>query len=289
MARPKKQTVDYFPHMATSGKTMFILESQFGNDGYAFWFKLLEMLATTNGHFINCRNSADWQFLLAKTRVDEVTASRILDLLASLDAIDKELWEVKVIWSQNFVNNISDVYKNRKTGLPKKPDKNSFYEQKSEHNGISTSRNSNNEEFSAQPTDKNPQSKVKESKVNKTKVNNTNNPNKITSETETLAKFIEKEFGYFLSGSHIETIKNWQNDFSEELIKHAVTIAVLNNKKSFGYVNGILLDWQRNNIKTLEEVKRAEEEFRKSKLKKNSNRIGSNVYETIRDLDDLVE
>jgi hypothetical protein len=32
--RKEKQTADYFPHMATSGKTLFILESSFGNDGY---------------------------------------------------------------------------------------------------------------------------------------------------------------------------------------------------------------------------------------------------------------
>ncbi len=39
MARPLKQTVDYFPHdsHASDSKTLFILESKFGNDGYAFY------------------------------------------------------------------------------------------------------------------------------------------------------------------------------------------------------------------------------------------------------------
>ena len=44
MARPRKQTVDYFPHYCKCGRTIFILENRFGNDGYAFWFKLLEIL-----------------------------------------------------------------------------------------------------------------------------------------------------------------------------------------------------------------------------------------------------
>jgi len=44
MARPNKQGVDYFPHFVNHGKTMFILEEKFGNNGYAFWFKLLELL-----------------------------------------------------------------------------------------------------------------------------------------------------------------------------------------------------------------------------------------------------
>ena len=40
MARPIKAGVDYFPHDtdAASRKTIFTLESIFGNDGYAFWF-----------------------------------------------------------------------------------------------------------------------------------------------------------------------------------------------------------------------------------------------------------
>jgi len=49
MARPRKQTVDYFPHDTdvSSGKTLTILQSKYGNDGYAFWFKLLRMPGVT--------------------------------------------------------------------------------------------------------------------------------------------------------------------------------------------------------------------------------------------------
>ncbi len=52
MARPKKQTVDYFPHFVKGGRTIFILENKFGNDGYAFWFKLLEILGESEGIFL---------------------------------------------------------------------------------------------------------------------------------------------------------------------------------------------------------------------------------------------
>ncbi len=173
MARPKKQTVDYFPHTATSGKTMFTLETRFENTGYAFWFKTLELLASTEKHVFDCRNSANWEFLLAKTRTDEVTASSILDLLARLDAIDPELWSYKVIWSQNFVDNIADVYKNRKSAPPVRPSLESFYEQEPSHGVVTTSRNEVEQELSSQATNENPQSKVKETKVKETKVNNT--------------------------------------------------------------------------------------------------------------------
>lgn len=108
MARPKKKTIDYFPHSCENGRTIFILEQQFGNDGYAFWFKLLELLGKTPGHYLNVQNQADFEFLQAKTRLSEDIACRILDLLSRLDAIDSKLWQNRIIWSQNFVDNIAE-------------------------------------------------------------------------------------------------------------------------------------------------------------------------------------
>ncbi len=123
MARPQKQTVDYFPHYsnASSGKTLYILESKFGNDGYSFWFKLLEILASSQGHFYDARNPVAWEFLLAKTHVQDDIAQKIMALLVDLEAIDKELWNERIIWIQNLVDNITDAYRNRITDIPLKP------------------------------------------------------------------------------------------------------------------------------------------------------------------------
>ena len=124
LMRPQKQTVDYFPHEANAseGDTLTILQNYWGNDGYAFWFKLLEKLATTHNHVIDCSNPVKWQLLLAKTHIDEQKGMAIMDKLAELDAIDAPLWRSnKVIWSQNFVNNVADAYKNRRRTIPLKP------------------------------------------------------------------------------------------------------------------------------------------------------------------------
>jgi len=153
MARPKKKTVDYFPHSCTHGKTLFIIEQKYGNDGYAFWFKLLELLGDTDGHYIDLNDETVQEFLQAKTSLSKEMCNEILDLLAKLKAIDAELWEHKIVWSQNFVDGISDVYKNRRVETPSRP---SFYIQKPATADIST--------------DENPQSKVKESKVKESKV-----------------------------------------------------------------------------------------------------------------------
>ena len=128
MARPRKQTVDYFPHSCTHGKTMFVLEQRYGNDGYAFWFKLLEMLGGEEGHYLQLGTAPEWEFLLAKTRIDSDKCREILDLLATLGAIDAELWTEQVVWSDNFVDGVSDAYRNRKVEIPSKP---SFLRKKS--------------------------------------------------------------------------------------------------------------------------------------------------------------
>lgn len=138
MARPKKQTVDYFPHYCDHKKTMFILEQKYGNDGYSFWFKLLEILGKYEGHFINLNNTGEWEFLTSYTRLADDTCCEILNLLAKLEAIDQELWQQKIVWSQNFVNGIADAYRNRRTDTPNRPD---YLLQKPINNGVSDVRN----------------------------------------------------------------------------------------------------------------------------------------------------
>jgi hypothetical protein len=121
MGRAPKKSVDYFPHMCAHGKTLGILEARYKNDGYAFWFKLLEELGKTAGHYLDCNNSGTIEWIQAKTQSTPERTNEILDLLATLQAIDEDLWKEKIIWSQNFVDNLTPVYSNRGTPLPPKP------------------------------------------------------------------------------------------------------------------------------------------------------------------------
>jgi len=161
MTRPKKQTVDFFPHMVKHGKTIFILEQKYGNDGYAAWFKILEMLGDTEGHYIDCRNPVTWEYLQAKTRLSEDVLQSILDLLAKLEAIDPELWNSRVIWSDNFIQNVSEVYRNRKVVVPQKPH---IYAQESVSDGIMTGSYPSEVDNDGIMTGSYPQSRVEESR-----------------------------------------------------------------------------------------------------------------------------
>jgi len=120
--RPKKNTVDFFPHRTGSGKTIAILENLYGNNGYAAWFKILEVLGSTPGHFYDFRNTFGLQFLAAKIGVSATETQEILKTLSDLEAIDPELYKNGVIWSQNFVDGLAPLYSKREGGAPGKPD-----------------------------------------------------------------------------------------------------------------------------------------------------------------------
>jgi hypothetical protein len=135
VTRPRKQTVEWFPHSVTHGMTMFVLEERYGIGGYYFWFRLLEMLGTTEGHFIDFENPARRAFLQAYTKTDLEKCQEILDLLAELDAIDGNLWREKIIWSENFVKGVAPVYQNRRVETPLRPVN---YRQKPHSGGVTT-------------------------------------------------------------------------------------------------------------------------------------------------------
>lgn len=124
MARPVKNTVDYFPHDAhtSEGRTVSILENNFGHEGYSAWFKLLERVSTTDNHVISIRNPEDMEFLAAKLRLSPERLKIILAKMADLDAIDKPLFESGQIWCQHLIDRLEPVYRNRKQEPPTKPE-----------------------------------------------------------------------------------------------------------------------------------------------------------------------
>jgi len=114
MARPVKYNVDYFPHYISSGKKMSVLQSRYGNDGYAVWFKILEQLGDTDFHYLDLNNKLDFHYLANNVcLVSEETLVKILNDLAEFGEINAELWKIKVVWSEKFMSSIADAYKRR--------------------------------------------------------------------------------------------------------------------------------------------------------------------------------
>lgn len=254
MARPSRQTVDYFPHYVTGGKTLFILEKNYGNDGYSFWFKLLELLGAAEGHFYDCNNAPEWIYLVSKMNVTEEKATEILNLLVELNAIDRDLWREKIIWVQHLVDNVADAYKSRKTSIPKRPDskKNSLPE------------NPCQDEFSGRKPEQNdvispenPQRRGEKTKVEESKAEEEEKKENDDSSAAASSEFSEI-INVFNNNIHpvtpieAEKLTDWISDVESGVVILAIHEAVKYSKRSLGYINAVLSSWLSNGIKTQE-------------------------------------
>jgi hypothetical protein len=92
------------------------------NNGYAVWFKLLEVLGSmaTNNYQYRVKTIPECNFLLDKFKIDADLMKKILNTLCELDAIDKEKWKKeRILYVPNLLNNIQKMKKkiNVKTNL----------------------------------------------------------------------------------------------------------------------------------------------------------------------------
>ncbi|GAB4257578.1 primosome subunit DnaD [Thermincola ferriacetica] len=85
-----------------------------------------------------------------------------------------------------------------------------------------------------------------------------------------VCKTFEKEFGRPMSPMELEQIGTWLEDFhgSSELILEALKRAVFMGKHNFKYIDSILLEWQKNNLKTVRAVLEYENNFRQRQASK---------------------
>jgi hypothetical protein len=174
MARPSRNNIDYFPHECVHGRKMFVIESKYGNDGYAVWFKLLERLGDTDNHYLNLSDETELMYLASLMKVDENKFKNILNDLAKLGAIDKELYEEnKIIWSQKFYESIQDAYNKRNN---KCLDRNSLVLLLISLGIRKPNKSSSKPSKSTQSSDINPQSKEEEIKEKKSMFHQTLKP-----------------------------------------------------------------------------------------------------------------
>lgn len=86
--------------------------------------------------------------------------------------------------------------------------------------------------------------------------NEKNNNNNNASAQNSIFNIFESELGRLLSPMEMDTILGWQIDHSDDLIREALNRAVLNDKRNFAYIGGILNDWLSNHVKTLDDVRK---------------------------------
>lgn len=217
MARPERNSVDYFPFLCEEGNKMFYLEETYGNDGFATFVKLLRELAKTDYHYLNLSKPSTLMYLSAKCKVSKEVLEAIINDLVDLGKFDAILWkENRIIWCQDFIESIQDAYKKRNNKCITLE-------------GLLTLLNSlgirKQGKLPSKASD-NPQSKVKESKVKESKVDD---------EKEKFDNdFIDYKILFFKNKSEnfdfvfeIQKIKN-ELDFEENEFKKIYLSQILN-------------------------------------------------------------
>lgn len=86
-------------------------------------------------------------------------------------------------------------------------------------------------------------------------------------------RLLEAEFGRLFSPMELETISMWidVDHHSPEIIKLALKEAVLAGKLNLRYIDRILYEWKRKNIRTPQQIQQQAEQFRQHTMQKTDN------------------
>ena len=119
-------------------------------------------------------------------------------------------------------------------------------------------------------------------------LNNSNNNNIYTNNT--IYDFVEQNFARTLSPVEYEEISKW---IDNELTRYAIKQAVINNKCSIKYISRILIAYERENIKNVQQAQKREREYVEAKKKRmqerNSKRTKSGMEQFKDVLDSITE
>tara|TARA_Y100000590_G_scaffold457820_1_gene611265 strand:+ start:729 stop:1184 length:456 start_codon:yes stop_codon:yes gene_type:complete len=134
MARPQKNTVDYFPHDCIKSRELSLLESKFGTDlGYRFYYQMLELLGRTPDHTLPYVSEIDRLYVSNQLQIEIEELDKIFSFAVDLKLLHSESFKAGLIYSEQLVAGVADVYKKRKSSMPCPPCTNENYDSEEVH------------------------------------------------------------------------------------------------------------------------------------------------------------
>jgi DnaD/phage-associated family protein len=225
----------YFSHDANARHDPKILamRSEYGIQGYGVYWVIVEML----------REAEDFKLPLKKYIWNAIAMQVQCKDYAKEDAKsfvencinEYELFETdsEYFWSKSLLKRMdkkNDVSEKRRAAAKKRWDKG---------NPEGSDANAMQNDANAMQTDAIKGNEIKGNEIKKTTTTNPFN-------------FYEQNFGV-LSPFMSEDIGYWMDELNNELVIEAMKITLKAGKK-WNYAAGILKDWHRNNVKTIDEV-----------------------------------
>jgi DnaD/phage-associated family protein len=248
MARPQKEGMDYFPHDtdAVNDEKIEALRLLYGNDGYAFYFILLERIYRSKEFELDVSDAETIQILCRKVGVNEEKFNKILATSIKRGCFDRKAYEERQVLTSNGVKKRASVVVEKRGKMRNK------YQQSKE--------NVSDAETTQETEEETPQSKEKKSKEKEKKKES-------TTTTENPVNLFEQLLCR-LSPNQMNSLYQWVDDFNgnQEIVNEAILIADNKNKRYFGFVEFLLKEWANNNLDSLDRVRAYEQEkFNKQK------------------------
>lgn len=253
MARPRKEGMDYFPHDtdASNDEKIESLRLLYGNDGYAFYFILLERIYRAPNFELDVSDAETIQILAKKVDVTTDKFEKMLETALKRGCFDREEYEKRNVLTSNGIKKRSEVVTNKRKRTRQK------YRQNKE-NGVSDTETNQKPDGNGGKESKGKENKEEESKVKQQLHDDA---------AAALFQFYENNFG--ILGSHVQdVIGGWLEDMSPDLILEAMKRASTAGKR-FNYADAILEDWYKRGVRTMEDVKAQDVEWKKRSGKPN--------------------
>lgn len=264
MARPTKQGLDYFPldvDMDQDDKVALI-EASHGLKGFGIIVKML-MKVYDNGYFYQWTEKE--QLLFSKrVNVDINEVNVVINDCLKWGLFSKTMYDThKILTSKGIQQRYLEATNRRRK--VKIPSNYLLLDQETVNaykNLVIVDNNPSSSEVNAELST---QSKVEESKVKESKVVE---QKKTSTASVNPFEFYSNNYG-MLTPTTTDSINYWIDDLGdngEALVVEAMTRAVKDGKK-FRYAEGILDSWLRNNVRSLEDVKAQDLEFKRQNKK----------------------
>lgn len=257
MARPIKEGLDYFPLDVDIDQDdkIALIEASHGLIGFAVIIKMF-MKIYDNSYFYKWGEKE--QLLFSKrVNVDINSLNDIINDCVKWDVFSKKLYEeYKILTSKGIQKRYLEAAARRKeVRIKREYLLLSSKEVNAYRNLVIVDINSHPDK---EMLEENPQSKVKESKVKESKVEE--NINQSTATNDAIV-FYQNNFG-LIRPLIAEEMLDWINDLGDELVIEAMKRAIDRNKASWGYAKSILQSWHEKGIRTIEQAKAEEIEYR---------------------------
>lgn len=95
----------------------------------------------------------------------------------------------------------------------------------------------------------------------------------VATDFSALYRTFEREFARPLSPMEVDQIRMWCGETEHNLVLEALRRAVMLGKHNFKYIDSILLEWKKNNLRTVEEIAQYDHNFQQRRMGKDSQQV----------------